>query len=93
MPGIGKRTAERIIVELKEKVAGELAEGDRRPPGAEEAEAAAEAREGLVNLGYTPAEAERLLDGAEGESAEELVAAALRSAAEGRGHEHSATPA
>ena len=40
------------------------------------------AREGLVNLGYSPAEAERLLDGAEGDSAEELIGAALRGAAD-----------
>ena len=39
------------------------------------------AREGLLNLGYTPAEAERLLDEAEGETAEEIVQAALRRAA------------
>ena len=39
------------------------------------------AREGLLNLGYTPPEAERLLDEAKGESAEEIVQSALRSAA------------
>ena len=38
------------------------------------------AREGLLNLGYTPIEAERLLDRAEGESPEELIQSALRSA-------------
>jgi Holliday junction resolvasome RuvABC DNA-binding subunit len=41
------------------------------------------ARDGLVNLGYGAAEAEHLLDGATGESAEDLIAAALRRAAEG----------
>ena len=83
VPGIGKRTAERIIVELREKVAGEL-EGDA--DGAEISISGPEdprslAREGLINLGYTPQEAERLLGGAEGESPEELVQAALRRAA------------
>ena len=39
------------------------------------------AREGLLNLGYTPPEAEKLLAGAEGESPEEIVQSALRSAA------------
>ena len=38
-----------------------------------------------MHLGYTLTEAERLLDGAEGESAEELIAAALRRAADGSG--------
>ncbi len=83
VPGIGKRTAERIIVELREKVAGELV-GDA--DGAEISIRGPEdprslAREGLLNLGYTPQEAERLLDGADGETPEELVQAALRRAA------------
>jgi holliday junction DNA helicase RuvA len=82
VPGIGKRTAERIIVELREKVAGEI-EGDAHgtaPVGREE-DAMSLAREGLLNLGYTPPEAEKLLAGAEGESPEEIVQSALRSAA------------
>jgi holliday junction DNA helicase RuvA len=81
VPGIGKRTAERIIVELREKVAGEI-EGDahgKTPVGREE-DAMSLAREGLLNLGYTPPEAEKLLSGAEGESPEEIVQSALRSA-------------
>jgi holliday junction DNA helicase RuvA len=80
VPGIGKRTAERIIVELREKVAGEL-EGDadaaeisiRRPDAPRSL-----AREGLLNLGYSPQEAERLLDGADGDTPEKLIQAALR---------------
>jgi len=76
VPGIGKRTAERIIVELRERVAGELEEG--AAPVAAEDGARAEAREGLIGLGYTALEAERLLAGASGESAEELIATALR---------------
>jgi len=80
VPGIGKRTSERIIVELREKVAGELEdEVAIGAPGEEDPRAMA--RDGLVNLGYAPLEAEQLLDGLEGEDAEELVAAALRKAA------------
>jgi Holliday junction DNA helicase RuvA len=87
VPGIGKRTAERIIVELREKVAGQI-RGDA-DAGVAVAEAGEEdprsmAREGLLNLGYTPLEAERLLDGVAGESPEELIQAALRSAAGAR---------
>ena len=83
VPGIGKRTAERIIVELREKIAGEL-EGDAdeiivRADGEEDPRSLA--REGLLNLGYTPVEVERLLEGAAGESPEEIVQAALRKAA------------
>jgi holliday junction DNA helicase RuvA len=79
VPGIGKRTAERIIVELREKVAGELAEGSEPVVTAAGAGGARqEAREGLLGLGYAPQEAERLLDLVEGETAEELIGAALR---------------
>jgi Holliday junction DNA helicase RuvA len=82
-PGVGKRTAERLIVELREKVAGELSDGipDRHATGDENPRGMA--RDGLMHLGYTLNEAERLLDGAEGESAEDLIAAALRRAGDG----------
>ena len=36
-------------------------------------------REGLLGLGYSGSEVDRLLDGAVGERAEELIASALRS--------------
>ena len=81
VPGIGKRTAERIIVELREKVAESL-DAAALAGVVEEAGPRAEAREGLVNLGYSPAEAEKLLDRVEGDSAEELIGAALRRAAD-----------
>ncbi|MBS1863938.1 MAG: Holliday junction branch migration protein RuvA [Actinobacteria bacterium] len=81
--GIGKRTAERIIVELREKVAGAL-EVESAIAAAEEGDARALARDGLVNLGYQPLEAEQLLEGLEGEDAEELLAGALRKAGASR---------
>ena len=82
VPGIGKRTAERIIVELREKVAGEIeadADGADLDAGGDDARSLA--REGLLNLGYTPPEVERLLSEAAGETPEEIVQAALRQAA------------
>jgi holliday junction DNA helicase RuvA len=81
VPGIGKRTADRIIVELREKVAESLDEAALAAEAGSE-EPRSLAREGLVNLGYTPAEAEELMNGASGESAEDLISAALRRAAE-----------
>ena len=83
VPGIGKRTSERIIVELREKVAGALDE-EVALAGAEEGDPRALARDGLVNLGYAPLEAEQLLDGVEGSEPQDLVAAALRKAAAAR---------
>ena len=83
VPGIGKRTAERIIVELREKVAGELEEAIAT--GAEQGgDPRSLARDGLVNLGYSPAEAEELLGAADSEEPEEMIAAALRRAGEAR---------
>jgi Holliday junction DNA helicase RuvA len=81
VPGIGKRTAERIIVELREKVGVPEPESTRTPIVArrgEERDPRALAREGLLELGYATGEADELLRDAEGESAEELISSALR---------------
>jgi holliday junction DNA helicase RuvA len=88
VPGIGKRTAERIIVELREKVdadAAALAAGTatgeiRARRGHAPSSPRSLARDGLIELGYTPGEAEELLQGAEGESAEQLLTQALAAA-------------
>jgi holliday junction DNA helicase RuvA len=83
VPGIGKRTAERIIVELREKVAGDLEEAIAA--GAEQGgDPRTLARDGLVSLGYSPAEAEQLLGDADGEEPEKLIAGALKRAGEAR---------
>jgi Holliday junction DNA helicase RuvA len=88
VPGIGKRTAERIIVELREKVG--VSNGPdapaRMPIVARRGDAQhprALAREGLIELGYGAEEAEELLAGAEGDSAEDLLGSALRLARAG----------
>ncbi len=83
VPGIGKRTAERIIVELREKVevkgrAGADADAPILARRGEAQHPRALARDGLLELGYGPGEAEELLRDAEGDSAEELLAHALR---------------
>jgi Holliday junction DNA helicase RuvA len=79
VPGIGKRTAERIIVELREKVAGKATDDIvvRRTASDDPRTLA---REGLLGLGFTPQEADRLLAETAGESPEELIAGALRAA-------------
>ncbi len=78
VPGIGKRTAERIIVELREKVGASLPDAAISITRADDPHGIA--REGLIGLGYSPQEADELLDGAAGERPEELIADALRSA-------------
>ena len=79
VPGIGKRTAERIIVELREKVAGKATDDIvvRRTASDDPRTLA---REGLLGLGFTPQEADRLLDQSGGDSPEELIQGALRAA-------------
>jgi Holliday junction DNA helicase RuvA len=78
-PGIGKRTAERIIVELREKVGAVAADA----VGADGVIAVGDdprslAREGLVGLGFSPQEADALLSDAPGDTPEDLIAHALR---------------
>jgi Holliday junction DNA helicase RuvA len=88
VPGIGKRTAERIIVELRERIQAHSPDGDLPSvaAGADGLLTAARlgpralAHQGLVALGYDALEAEEMLHGAQGESAEDLIAGALRGA-------------
>jgi Holliday junction DNA helicase RuvA len=77
-PGVGKRTAERIIVELREKVAATAAEDQISVTRSDDPRVLA--REALVGLGYGADEIDTLLAGAEGASTEELISHALRSA-------------
>lgn len=57
IPGIGKRTAERLIVELQDKVRGSGLMAAARP-GAGDAGMEGEAVSALVNLGYREADAD-----------------------------------
>ena len=91
VPGIGKKTAERLVVEMRDRVealvpaslpgmeGGGAAPGDDSPSG--------QAMEALASLGYKPAEAKKLVDGATKEagekgfaSVEETIRAALKRA-------------
>jgi Holliday junction DNA helicase RuvA len=78
VPGIGKRTAERIVVELREKVGASLPDNVIKITRTDDARSLA--REGLVGLGYTAAEADELLDGLDAATAEDLIAGALKAA-------------
>ena len=66
-----------MIVELREKVAGELEESAAAADGDPD-DPRSLARDGLMHLGYTLTEAEKLLDGVDGESAEILISSALQ---------------
>ena len=77
VPGIGKRTAERIVVELREKVGAVPDEPIVIHRGDDPRMLA---RDGLLGLGFSPQEADKLLDGAPGETPEDLIAHALKGA-------------
>ncbi len=78
-PGVGKRLAERIVSELREKVGVDLPD-DGAISVLRSDEPHELARAGLLELGYEPGEADRLLSVAEGDTPEALLASALRGA-------------
>ncbi|OBS09015.1 Holliday junction branch migration protein RuvA [Acidihalobacter prosperus] len=85
LPGIGKKTAERLIIELRDRLSAPVAStrdaapalAPVRPVDAEE-----EAVSALVALGYRPPEASRMIAAVSGEGldAEAMIRQALRAA-------------
>ena len=82
VPGVGRKTAERLIVEMRDRLAAAGTAG-ATSPAAGGASAESEAYDALVALGYRPAEATRLLKaaGPGTHSTEELIRRALQGAA------------
>ena len=80
LPGIGKKTAERLIVEMKDKVS-EISSDENSLSQNYENTAVAEAINALVNLGYKTKDAKTILDKIESEglTVEELIRQALKS--------------
>jgi len=82
VPGIGKKTAERLLVEMQDKVDA-LAGGSVQPglPVTDESSVRQQASDALLALGYKQTEVKRLLDKVSGEehSVEDMIRAALRS--------------
>ena len=77
IPGIGRKTAQRVVLELKEKIASAAPDGDRAMPAPQLV-----ARDALVELGYSVVDAERALAEIDPElPVEERVRLALRRAA------------
>ena len=88
LPGVGKKTAERLIVEMRDRLAdwegavalpGAAASNVTVTPAPDETRDAISA---LISLGYKPPEASRLVSKveAEGLSSEEIIRAALKQA-------------
>jgi Holliday junction DNA helicase RuvA len=89
LPGVGRKTAERLVMDMRDKVdypGQPVAVGSVAAGGATEgAGARREAFTALTALGYKPAEARRMLDGADADldSTEEILRSVLQSAAAG----------
>ncbi|GAA4853101.1 Holliday junction branch migration protein RuvA [Luteimonas vadosa] len=81
VPGIGKKTAERMVVELRDRAA-DLALGATAASRGVPADPLSEATIALQQLGYKPAEAQRMarLAHADGDAAESIIRKALQSA-------------
>ncbi len=81
IPGIGKKTAERIVVELRDRVDGMALAAPAGGQGAAK-DPQAEAASALQQLGYKPAEATRLVKeaAANGDDAEAIIRKALKAA-------------
>ena len=80
IPGIGKKTAERIVLELKEKLGSAAVAAARESTAPSPGDLVA--RDALLELGYSVLEAERALDGVDPElPAPDRVRLALKKAA------------
>ncbi len=82
VPGIGRKTAERVILELRDKVGSFEPPGTQHPTATGENQAVAAAIAGLVGLGFRESEARNAVaaiavDG-DGHDVADLVGAALR---------------
>lgn len=91
VPGVGKKTAERLLVELRDRIDGlgllsrpaAAGTGGTGQPTAAAQDAVSEAVAALIALGYKPPEASQMvrrLD-SDGRSSEELIRMALQGAA------------
>ena len=83
IPGIGKKTAERMVVELRDRTVDLSGPGSAVPAGGGVAhDPLSEATVALQQLGYKPAEAQRMAKAAfvDGDTAETIIRKALQSA-------------
>ena len=84
-PGVGKKTAERLVVEMRDRLKdwgapAELPAGSAPAPSAPAGGAVEDAVSALVALGYKPAEASKMVHAveAEGLASEEIIRLALQ---------------
>jgi len=90
LPGIGKKTAERIIIEMRDKIkqwpVNETVRAEPPVDGSASTEIAAQdAIEALISLGYKPADAAKMINrqDKQGKNSEQLIKSALRNSLTG----------
>jgi Holliday junction DNA helicase RuvA len=84
IPGVGKKTAERLIIEMRDRIDIAAPGGGRAAPLTVEATARNEAIDALVALGYKPKEVSSLIAklDTEDKSAEDIIRMALKQVAQ-----------
>lgn len=86
LPGIGKKTAERLIIEMRDRIqdmfAAPLLPGAKGKAPSQAPDASSDAISALMALGYKPAEASKLVQevGGDGKSTEQIIRLALQKA-------------
>ncbi len=63
VPGIGKKTAERFVLELKDKLPALMTDDPAAPPRTPTSDAKLRLMSALTNMGYRASEAERAVEG------------------------------
>ena len=84
IPGVGKKTAERLIIEMRDRIDKVAPAGAGVVPASVEANARSEAFDALVALGYKVNEVNKLINklDTDDKSAEDIIRQALRRAAQ-----------
>jgi len=82
VPGVGKKTAERLIIEMRDRIDTPSAQSGGTKVSVE-AGARSEAVDALISLGYKPREVNKLIGelDVDGKSAEDIIRLALRQVA------------
>ena len=83
VPGIGKKTAERLIVEMRDRLAGEVPTESSTVAASAAGDPVSEAVTALIALGYKPNEASRMVRAVSSQdlATEEIIRQALRAVA------------
>ena len=83
LPGIGKKTAERLIIDMRDRLPDWELPVSEMPADTQRKDSLADAESALIGLGYRPQEATIALAGLDEENVEDLIRLALKRLAGG----------